>query len=224
MCTIIQPIPDYIYVCSILRRVPSVCWSWRTTSGMASPSLSMGIYMGITLVFWEFIGCFLVFLNSETPIVYPRLVNFNSKMVFCLVCCPRDHRNWSQIGCANSARYLKGTCSRLDSCNFLYLKAASEHSILQAFGCDPKGPRWPWGASPELFFQKRSWEVGSIKFFLATRNAMAFREFGGPCHYVLSGKFERVCQSGSTRVKSWWAKLNIPTFPENIYLKSVHWF
>ena len=156
MCTIIQPIPDYIYVCSILRRVPSVCWSWRTTSGMASPSLSMGIYMGITLVFWEFIGFFLVFLNSETPIVYPRLVNFNSKMVFCLVCCPRDHRNWSQIGCANSARYLKGTCSRLDSCNFLYLKAASEHSILQAFGCDPKGPRWPWGASPELFFFKNA--------------------------------------------------------------------
>ena len=101
-----------------------------------------GNYSGFLRVYRVFPG-FSELRDPGTPIVYPRLVNFNSKMVFCLVCCPRDHLNWSQIGCANSARYLKGTCSRLDSCNFLYLKAASEHSILQAFGCDPKGPRWP---------------------------------------------------------------------------------
>ena len=117
---------------------------------------------------------------------------------------------------------LKGTCSRLDFCNFLYLKAVSEPSILQAFGCDPKGPkgpRWPWGASPELFFQKRSWEVGSIKFFLATRHAIAFREFGGPCHYVLSGKFERVCQSGSSQILG--SQTEHTNFPRKD-LKSVH--
>lgn len=167
----------------------------------------------------------MVFLNSGTPIVYPRLVNFNSKMVFCFVCRPRDHLNWSQIACANSARYIKGTCSRLDFCNFLYLKAVSEPSSLQAFGCDPKGPkgpkgpRWLWGASPELFFQKRSWEVGSIKFFLATRHAIAFPEFGGPCHYVLSGKFERVCQSGSSQILV--SQTEHTNFPRKD-LKSVH--